>query len=130
MCSSDLELGEATTEKLISAGIETVQELLGTPLEKLVEIPGIGEKTAEKVRAAAQEYLVAHTPAPPESGNGGLFTPEMEATAAPPAADAAAVEAATGVAPPASGGEAESGEMAGPVSAGGPPENEGENRAQ
>src|SRR5206468_4071468 len=33
-----LELGEATTEKLISAGIETVQELVGTPLEKLVEI--------------------------------------------------------------------------------------------
>src|SRR5439155_20744367 len=42
-----LELGEATTEKLITAGIETVQELLATPLEKLVEIPGIGERTAE-----------------------------------------------------------------------------------
>src|SRR5205814_8289054 len=39
-----LELGEATTEKLISAGIETVQELIGTPLDKLVEMPGIGEK--------------------------------------------------------------------------------------
>src|SRR5204863_2663055 len=30
-----LELGEATTEKLISAGIETAQELLATPLDKL-----------------------------------------------------------------------------------------------
>src|SRR5216110_3415122 len=59
-----LELGEATTEKLISAGIETVQELLGTALEKLVEIPGIGEKTAEKLLATAQEYVAAH---PPES---------------------------------------------------------------
>src|SRR5439155_7108398 len=42
-----LELGEATTEKLISAGIETVQELIGTPLDKLADIPGIGEKTAQ-----------------------------------------------------------------------------------
>ena len=48
-----LGLGEATTEKLISAGIETVQELAAAPLEKLVEIPGIGEKTAEKVLATA-----------------------------------------------------------------------------
>ena len=49
-----LELGEATTEKLISAGIETVQELVATPLETLVQIPGIGEKTAEKVLATGQ----------------------------------------------------------------------------
>src|SRR5215510_12838783 len=59
-----LELGEATTEKLISAGIETVQELVATPLAKLVEIPGIGEKTAEKVLATALEYVAAH-PAEP-----------------------------------------------------------------
>src|SRR2546427_12033727 len=45
-----LELGEATTEKLISAGIETLQDLLGTPMEKLVEIPGSGDKAAAKVR--------------------------------------------------------------------------------
>ena len=127
-----LELGEATTEKLISAGIETVQELLGTPLEKLVEIPGIGEKTAEKVRAAAEEYLAAHTPAAPESANGGLFTPEMEATAAPPAAEpaTAGVEAAIGAAPPASGGEADSGAAAGPVPAAGPAASEGGHHAQ
>src|SRR5207244_4972298 len=57
-----LELGEATTEKLISAGIETVQELIGTPLDKLVDIPGIGEKTAEKILSVANEYLAAHPP--------------------------------------------------------------------
>jgi hypothetical protein len=75
-----LELGEATTEKLISAGIETVQELMATPLERLVEIPGIGEKTAEKLLAAGQEYLAAHPVAPPA---GDLaFTPEMETAAA------------------------------------------------
>jgi N utilization substance protein A len=74
-----LELGEATTEKLISGGIETVTELLATPFEKLVEIPGIGEKTAEKVLATAKEYVAAHPPVAPGGGIGELeFTPEME----------------------------------------------------
>src|SRR5262249_35014200 len=58
-----LELGEATTEKLISAGIETVQELAAAALDKLTEIPGVGEKTAEKLLAAARAYVEAH-PAP------------------------------------------------------------------
>lgn len=76
-----LELGEATTEKLISGGIETVQELVATPLAKLIEIPGIGEKTAEKLLAAGQEYLAAH---PPEAAAAELaFTPEMEDAPAP-----------------------------------------------
>ncbi len=84
-----LQLGEATTEKLIGAGIETVQELIATPLEKLIEIPGIGEKTAEKVLATAQEYLVAHPPVVPESAVAELeFTPEMEAAPEPAASDA------------------------------------------
>ncbi len=76
-----LSLGEATTQKLISAGIETVQELVNAPIEKLTEIPGIGEKTAEKLLTAAQEYLAAHPPVPLEAVPGELeFTPEMEAT--------------------------------------------------
>lgn len=74
-----LELGEATTEKLISGGIETVHELAATPLERLVEIPGIGEKTAEKVLAAAVEYLAAHPTVEVEAPASELaFTPEME----------------------------------------------------
>jgi N utilization substance protein A len=73
-----LSLGEATTQKLISAGIETVLELLIAPLEKLTEIPGIGEKTVEKLLTAAQEYLAAHPPVLPEAAPGELeFTPEM-----------------------------------------------------
>jgi N utilization substance protein A len=58
-----LELGEATTEKLIGAGIETVQELAAMTLEKLQEIPGIGEKTAEKLLSHAHEYIRSHQPA-------------------------------------------------------------------
>jgi N utilization substance protein A len=83
-----LGLGEATTEKLISAGIETVQELVATPLAKLVEIPGIGEKTAEKVLATAQEYLAAHPVEPAAPAAEMAFTPEMESGEAP-AADGA-----------------------------------------
>jgi N utilization substance protein A len=77
-----LGLGEATTEKLISAGIETVQELVNTPLEKLVEIPGIGERTAEKVLSTAQEYVAAHPAEPAVAAAAeNEFTPEMEADA-------------------------------------------------
>jgi len=76
-----LELGEATTEKLISAGIETVQELVAASLQHLTEIPGIGEKTAEKILAAGHEYLASHPIAPPAAEL--EFTPEME-EAAPP----------------------------------------------
>jgi N utilization substance protein A len=104
-----LDLGEATTEKLISAGIETVQELLATPLDRLVEIPGIGEKTAEKLLSAAQEFIAAHPPTAPEpaAAEEMEFTPEME-----PAAEGAAVagaevsESASGDKPGAQGGEA------------------------
>jgi N utilization substance protein A len=90
-----LELGEATTEKLISAGIETVQELVATSLQHLTEIPGIGEKTAEKILAAGNEYLSTHPVSPPASDL--EFTPEMEAQAPPveaePELERASVEA-------------------------------------
>jgi transcription termination/antitermination protein NusA len=85
-----LELGEATTEKLISAGIETVHELIATPLAKLIEIPGIGEKTAEKLLQTAQEFVAAHPPATPDGPPADLeFTPEMEAGPEPAPAGAA-----------------------------------------
>ncbi len=98
-----LELGEATTEKLISAGIETVHELAGTPLEKLVEIPGIGDKTAEKLLSAAQDYLAAHPPVVAEAPAAELaFTPEMV-----PQVDSPADGGAPAPEPPAGGPPAE-----------------------
>src|SRR6185503_36545 len=105
-----LGLGDATTEKLISAGIETVQELVGTPLEKLVEIPGIGEKTAEKVLATAQEYVAAHPAQPAQVEAAEMeFTPEMEAT------DTSETEAAVSAAPEHGAPEHGSGPGADPV---------------
>jgi N utilization substance protein A len=97
-----LELGEATTEKLISGGIETLQDLLATPFEKLVEIPGIGEKTAEKVLATAREYELAHPPEAAAPAEELEFSPEMEGTpetaadaAETPAADSTTVQGET-----------------------------------
>jgi N utilization substance protein A len=98
-----LGLGEATTEKLISAGIETVQELVATPLEKLVEIPGIGEKTAEKVLATALEYVAAHPPEPAAADM--AFSPEMEADAGEAAPEAPAIDTPQDTAPGATEGE-------------------------
>jgi N utilization substance protein A len=69
-----LDLGDATTERLIGAGIETVQELAAASLETLLGISGIGEKTAEKLLASARAYLEAH---PPEAAPVELeFLPE------------------------------------------------------
>jgi transcription termination/antitermination protein NusA len=120
-----LDLGDATTEKLISAGIETLQELLATPLEKLIEIPGIGEKTAEKLLTTAQEYLVAHPPVTAESiASETEFTPEMEPL---PEAAPDGVEGDVATAHDAGGpaGTAEGAEES-PAGAG---TNDGENRA-
>ena len=68
-------LGPRLKEKLVQAGIESVQELLAMPLEELVAIPGVGEKTADKALAVARYALATHRPeTPAEVG----FTPEME----------------------------------------------------
>jgi N utilization substance protein A len=51
------ELGEAILEKLITAGITTVEELADMTPEQLEEVPGIGEKTVEKISVAVRHYF-------------------------------------------------------------------------
>ena len=46
--------GPKLQEKLIRAGIETVQDLLRTPMEEILAIPGVGEKTVEKLMEEAR----------------------------------------------------------------------------
>ena len=50
------ELGAAVVEKLIAAGITTVEALADMTPEQLEEIPGIGEKTMEKIGTAVRHY--------------------------------------------------------------------------
>ncbi len=47
--------GPKLREKLIRAGIETVQDLLRAPMEEILAIQGVGEKTAEKLIEEATE---------------------------------------------------------------------------
>src|SRR3984885_4661521 len=51
------ELGDAVLEKLIAAGITTVEALADMTPEQLEEVPGIGEKTVEKIPAAVRHYF-------------------------------------------------------------------------
>jgi N utilization substance protein A len=51
------ELGETILEKLIAAGITTVEELADMTPEQLEEVPGIGEKTVEKISIAVRHYF-------------------------------------------------------------------------
>jgi N utilization substance protein A len=51
------ELGEAIMEKLITAGITTVEALADMTAEELGEVPGIGDKTVEKIAVAVRHYF-------------------------------------------------------------------------
>jgi transcription termination/antitermination protein NusA len=73
------ELGETIIQKLVAAGITTVESLADMTPEQLEEIPGIGEKTLEKISVAVRHYF-GHF----EEGEG-------------PAAEAAGSERAEGV---------------------------------
>lgn len=57
---ADLEgLGDKTRDRLIEAGLESIEELAEKTIEELSEIPGIGAKTADKFIAMAQNHLQA-----------------------------------------------------------------------
>jgi N utilization substance protein A len=51
------ELGEATIQKLVAAGITTVEALADMTPEQLEEVPGIGEKTVERISVAVRHYF-------------------------------------------------------------------------
>jgi transcription termination/antitermination protein NusA len=67
------ELGDAIIQKLVAAGITTVEALADMTPEQLEEIPGIGEKTLEKIGTAVRHYFGQYEegeerPAPAEPG--------------------------------------------------------------
>ena len=74
------ELGDGIIQKLVAAGITTVETLADMTPEQLEEIPGIGEKTLERISVAVRHYFghfeegeEGHVP----EGDGG-DTPETE----------------------------------------------------
>ncbi|TCK75256.1 transcription termination factor NusA [Acidipila rosea] len=56
------ELGETIIQKLVAAGITTVESLADMTPEQLEEIPGIGEKTLEKISVAVRHYFGQYEP--------------------------------------------------------------------
>ena len=76
-----------TIRKLVEGGFASIEALAGATAEQLSEIPGIGEKTAEKILAAAKggAESPADVPATGEPATGEPVTGE-------PAADAPATD--------------------------------------
>jgi N utilization substance protein A len=70
-------LGPRLKEALVQAGVESVQELLALDLTRLMAIPGIGERTAEKALAVARWTLAKHQ-AETAASTEVHITPEME----------------------------------------------------
>src|SRR3954468_11578506 len=68
------ELGEQVIEKLVAAGITTVEALADMTPEQLEELPGIGPKTIEKISIAVNNYFSAL-----EAGEGQGLEPGTEA---------------------------------------------------
>ncbi len=51
------ELGDGIIQKLVAAGVTTVESLADMTPEQLEEIPGIGEKTLERISVAVRHYF-------------------------------------------------------------------------
>lgn len=51
-------IGEKTEELLKQAGINSIKDLIKCTAEELAKIPGIGDKTAEKILESAQRALI------------------------------------------------------------------------
>jgi transcription termination/antitermination protein NusA len=87
------ELGEAIIQKLVAAGITTVEALADMTPEQLEEIPGIGEKTLERISIAVRHYF-GHFEEGEESTTAGPQTKaEGEAESAIPEVAAGTAEA-------------------------------------
>src|SRR6202522_689622 len=92
------ELGEGILEKLITAGITTVEALADMTPEQLEEVPGIGEKTVEKISVAVRNYFSRFEEAALAAGGDAALAAETaDAEAAAEAVQAAetAVDAAS-----------------------------------
>jgi len=105
----DYGLGEQLAEKLVEAGVSTVEKLGSMTPEQLEEIPGIEPELVEKIQLAVNNYYsqfesaegggapVAEIPA--ERAEGGSI-PEVSAEASAEILETAAPEEAAGVEAP------------------------------
>ncbi|MBM3317589.1 MAG: transcription termination/antitermination protein NusA [Candidatus Eisenbacteria bacterium] len=76
------ELGPKLVERLVRAGKETLQDVLATPVEELMEIQGIGEKTASKLVTVGAQILEQWTAARKAAAQAAEATQVAEAAQA------------------------------------------------
>jgi len=88
------ELGESIIQKLVAAGITTVEALADMTPEQLEEIPGIGEKTLEKISVAVRHYFGQYEPGEerPAAVEAASSSEDEAAAAAEAASDASLAE--------------------------------------
>jgi transcription termination/antitermination protein NusA len=72
------ELGEQIIQKLVVAGITTVEALADMTPEQLEEIPGIGEKTLEKISLAVRHYFGEYEPGEERPAGGAALAKSDE----------------------------------------------------
>ena len=85
------ELGETIIQKLVAGGITTVEALADMTPEQLEEIPGIGEKTLERISVAVRHYF-GHFEEGEEAPPSPLREPADEPAALTAAADTEEVD--------------------------------------
>jgi N utilization substance protein A len=83
-----VEITDSVREKLIAAGITTVESLADMTAEELSEIPGIGEKSVEKIATAVRHYFGQYEEGEtrPEPVAAAVLETELAAAPAPEAA--------------------------------------------
>jgi Holliday junction resolvasome RuvABC DNA-binding subunit len=86
-------VGPQLVGKLVEEGLYSPQRIVRAGLGRLMEVPGVGEKKAERILAAAQEWLAAQAAAAVSEPAAG--------EAAAPVGEEAGVVPEEGAAPPA-----------------------------
>ncbi len=88
------ELGDTIIQKLVAAGVTTVEGLADMTPEQLEEIPGIGEKTLEKISVAVRHYFGQFEEAQAAETAEGAAEPAAEAAASGEASESGETAAA------------------------------------
>ncbi len=97
-------MGPQLLERLVEHGLFSPARIVAAGLVALEAVPGLGEKKAAGILAAAEQWIEEHPPLEPEAEAPDLQAPELQAEdivdAALPAADEAAPHAVEDEAPP------------------------------
>jgi N utilization substance protein A len=122
----DHGLGDKIVEKLLEAGVGTIEKLGAMTPEQLEEIPGIGPKTVETIQVAVNSYYAQFEEGAVAEAEAEAAEPEAAGEAAAPEAPGEAVAPIEAEAAAAPDGAPETAEVAAPDAVGAPASGEAE----